>query len=99
MRTGDYEPTYRWAVVYFWAASRRDDAFRRGKVVVEAVIHGVPGGVDVKKLRKAIEFSSHVGRFSEYGHFLAHRRIVEYGKVSAEADESHRVDLDWEGLA
>jgi hypothetical protein len=95
----DYEPTYRWAVVHFWLASRRDDALRRGRVVVEAVIHGAPGGVDDKKLRKAIKSSSHASRFSDYGHFLAHRRVVEYEKVSTQADESHRVELDWEELA
>jgi hypothetical protein len=97
--TDDYEPTYRWAVVYFWVASRRDDALRRGSVVVEAVIHGVPGGVDDKKLGKAIKSSAHAGLFSDYGHFLAHRRVVEYEKVSTQADESHRVDLDWGELA
>jgi hypothetical protein len=95
----DYVPTYRRAVVYFWVASRRDDALRRGRVVVEAVIHGVPGAVDGKKLRKAIKSSSHAGRFSDYDHFLAHRRVVEYEKVSTQADESHRVELDWDELA
>jgi hypothetical protein len=42
--------------------------------------------------------SSYAERFSDHGHFLANHQIVRFEQVSTRADESHRLEIDWETL-
>jgi hypothetical protein len=64
-------------------------------------IEGVPEGVTVAAVTEALAGSEHAGQMSEYGVFLANRRIMGEAKVPGDVTEPDTgvVSVDWVSLS